>query len=135
MTEYQVKPKDVFVLRTGGRRGGPPRPPEPGVAGWLRRNRLRLALGVILVEGVLAVVYDIPWYLLFAIAVGLVALVIANRRRLRTPVIRNAAWILALSQGIVAFVPLFVTSVIAILIVCAVVVLIMVMVALGERAR
>jgi hypothetical protein len=136
MTEYQVKPKDVFVLRSGGRRGGPPLPPEPGVAGWLKRNRFKLSLAVIVVEGVLAAVYDVSPFLLLAFAIAFVALFMVYRKRLRSPAIRNAAWILAFSQGVVAIIPLFITvTVFAIVIVGAVVALIMIMLLLGERSR
>jgi hypothetical protein len=136
MPEYKVSPKDVFVVRRIGGGGRPPRPPEPGVAGWLRRFRFRLALALIVVEGVLAAYYDVSVYLLIAIAIACVALYVVNRRRLRSPVIRNAAFILALSQGIVAIVPLFVTvTVFAIIIVGLVVLVIFLMLALGERSR
>jgi hypothetical protein len=135
VTEYKVSPKDVFVIRRGGR-GGAPRPPEPGAAGWLRRNRFKLALAVIVIEGVLAAVYDISVWLLIAVAIGFVALYIVNRQRLRSPVVRNAAFILAFSQAVVAIIPLFVTvTVFAIVIVGVVVVVIMLMLALGERSR
>jgi hypothetical protein len=135
VTEYKVSPKDVFVIGRGGR-GGAPTPPEPGVAGWLRRNRFKLALAVIVIEGVLAAVYDLSVWLLIAVAIGFVALYIVNRQRLRSPVVRNAAFILAFSQAVVAIIPLFVTvTVFAIVIVGVVVVLIMLMLALGERSR
>ena len=89
-----------------------------------------------MIEGVLAAVYDISVYLLIVLAIACVALYIVNRQRLRSPVIRNAAFILALSQAIVAIVPLFVTvTVFAIVIVGAVVLVIFVMLALGERSR
>jgi hypothetical protein len=136
MPEYEVSPKDVFVIRRGGGGGRAPKPPEPGVAGWLRRYRFRLALALIVIEGVLAAVYDISVYLLIVIAIACVALYIVNRRRLRSPVIRNAAFILTLSQTLVAIVPLFITvTVFAIVIVAAVVLVIFVMLALGERSR
>jgi hypothetical protein len=136
MTEYEVKPKDVFVVRAGGRRGGPPRPPEPGVAGWLKRNRFRLALGVIVVEGVLAAVYDVSPFLLLVLAIAFVGLYMVYRTRLTHPAIKNGAWILAFSQGVVAIIPLFVTvTVFALVVVGVVVLLIMLMLLLGERSR
>jgi hypothetical protein len=135
MTEYEVQPKDVFVVRAGGR-GGAPLPPEPGLAGWLRRNRFRLAIGLIVVEGVLAAVYDVSPFLLLVLAIAFVALYMAYRTRLTNPVIRNTAWILAFSQGVVAIIPLFVTvTVFALVVVGIVVLLIMLMLLLGERSR
>jgi hypothetical protein len=136
MPEYKVDPKDVFVVRRFGGGGRAPRPPEPGLAGWLRRFRFRLALALIVVEGVLAAVYDVSVYLLIVLAIAFLALYIVNRQRLRSPVVRNAAFILALSQSVVAIVPLFVTvTIFAIVIVAAVVLVIFVMLALGERSR
>jgi hypothetical protein len=135
MTEYEVKPKDVFVVRAGGR-GGAPLPPEPGLAGWLRRNRFRLAIALIVVEGILAAVYDVSPFLLLVLAIAFVALYMAYRTRLTHPAIRNAAWILAFSQGVVAIIPLFVTvTVFALVVVGIVVLLIMLMLLLGERSR
>jgi hypothetical protein len=133
MTEYELKPKDVFVLRRGG---GPPRPPEPGIAGWLKRNRFKLALGLIIVEGILAAIYDISPFLLLVFAVAFVGLYLVYRTQLTNPAIKNAAFILAFSQAIVAVIPLFITvTVFAIVIVAAVVIAVMVMLLLGERSR
>jgi heme A synthase len=135
MTEYQVKPKDVFVLRQGGRRG-PPRPPEPGIAGWLKRNRFKLALGLIVAELLVAWKFDISAVPLLIVAVLVLGLFLIYRTRLTNPAVRNAAWVLVFSQAAVAIVPLFVAvTLFAIVIVAAVVVVIMVMLLLGERSR
>jgi hypothetical protein len=137
VTDYEARPEDVFVIQRGGRRGGrPPAPPEPGVAGWLKRNRFKLTLALIVIEGVLAAVYDISVYLLIAIAIGFVALYWYNRRRLSSPVLRNAAFILALAQAVVAIVPLFVAITVFTLVIVGITALIvLVMLALGERSR
>jgi heme A synthase len=136
MTEYQAKPRDVFVIRSGGRGSRPPAPPEPGIAGWLKRNRFKLGLAIIVIEGVLAAIYDISPFLLLVFAIVFVALYIVYRTRLTNPAVRNAAFILAFSQAIVAVIPLFITvTVFAIVIVAAVVVVILVMLLLGERSR
>jgi hypothetical protein len=134
VTEYQVKPKDVFVIR-GGRRG-PPRPPEPGIAGWLKRNRFKLALALIIAELVLAWQFNLSAVPLLLIAVVVLGLFLLYRTRLTNPAARNAAWILVLSQAAVAIVPLFVAvTLFAIVIVAAVLVVIMLMLFLGERSR
>jgi hypothetical protein len=133
MTEYKVNPKDVFVIRRGGR-SGPPPPPEPGLAGWLRRNRFRLSLAVIVIEGVLAWNYHVSGFLLAALAVVFIALYVAYRQRLTSPVVRTVAGILAFSQAILVVVPLFVTLT-AILVAGAVVVVILLMLGLGDRSR
>jgi hypothetical protein len=135
MTEYEVKPKDVFVLRQGGRRG-PPRPPEPGLAGWLKRNRFKLALGLIVAELIVAWKFDISAIPLLIVAVIVLGLFLIYRPRLTNPAVRNAAWVLVFSQAAVAIVPLFVAvTLFAIVIVALVLVVIMVMLLLGERSR
>jgi hypothetical protein len=135
MTEYEVKPKDVFVLRQGGRRGAP-RPPEPGLAGWLKRNRFKLALGLIVAELLVAWKFDISAVPLLIVAVIVLGLFLIYRTRLTNPAVRNAAWVLVFSQAAVAIVPLFVAvTLFAIVIVAVVVVVIMLMLLLGERSR
>ena len=134
MTEYQVKPKDVFVIR--GRRGAPPPPPQPGIAGWLKRNRFKLALALIVAELIVAWQFNLSAWPLLLIAVIVLGLFLMYRTRLTNPAARNAAWILVLSQAAVAIVPLFVAvTLFAIVIVAAVLVVIMVMLFLGERSR
>jgi heme A synthase len=135
VTEYEVKPQDVFVVRQGGRRGAP-RPPEPGVAGWIRRNRFKLALALIVAELLVAWKFDISAIPLLIIAVLVVGLFLLYRTRLTNPALKNAAWVVVFSQAAVAIVPLFVAvTLFAIVIVAAVVVVIMLMVLLGERSR
>ena len=135
MTEYEVKPQDVFVIRRGGR-GAPPRPPEPGVAGWLRRNRFKLVLALIVAELLVAWKFDISAIPLLIVAVLVVGLFLIYRPRITNPAVKNAAWVLVFSQAAVAIVPLFVAvTLFAIVIVAVVVVVIMVMLLLGERSR
>ena len=134
MTEYQVKPKDVFVIRRG--RGAPPPPPEPGIAGWLKRNRFKLALALIIGELIVAWQLDLSAWPLLLLAVIVLGLFLSYRTRLTNPAARNAAWILVLSQAAVAVVPLFVAvTLFAIVIVALVLVVMMLMLFLGERSR
>jgi heme A synthase len=134
VTEYQVKPKDVFVIRRG--RGAPPPPPQPGIAGWLKRNRFKLALALIIGELIVAWQLDLSAWPLLLVAVIVLGLFLSYRTRLTNPAARNAAWILVLSQAAVAIVPLFVAvTLFAIVIVAAVLVVMMVMLFLGERSR
>ena len=75
-------------------------------------------------------------FLLLVLAIAFVALYMGYRTRLTHPAVRNAAWILAFSQGVVAIIPLFVTvTVFALVVVGVVVLLIMLMLLLGERSR
>jgi heme A synthase len=134
MTEYQVQPKDVFVIRRG--RGAPPPPPQPGIAGWLKRNRFKLSLALIVIELLAAWLFHIGALPLIILAVVVVGLFLTYRSRLTNPAVKNAAWPIVLSQAAVALVPLFVAvTVFAIVIVAAVVAVIMVMLVLGERSR
>jgi heme A synthase len=134
VTEYQVKPKDVFVIRRG--RGAPPPPPQPGIAGWLKRNRFKLALALIIGELIVAWQLDLSAWPLLLVAVIVLGLFLSYRTRLTNPAARNAAWILVLSQAAVAIVPLFVAvTLFAIVIVALVLVVMMLMLFLGERSR
>ena len=73
---------------------------------------------------------------LVSLVIAFVALYMGYRTRLTHPAVRNAAWILAFSQGVVAIIPLFVTvTVFALVVVGVVVLLIMLMLLLGERSR
>jgi heme A synthase len=134
VTEYQVKPKDVFVIRRG--RGAPPPPPQPGIAGWLKRNRFKLALALIIGELIVAWQLDLSAWPLLLVAVIVLGLFLSYRTRLTNPAARNVAWILVLSQAAVAIVPLFVAvTLFAIAIVAVVLVVMMLMLFLGERSR
>lgn len=136
MTEYEVQPKDVIVLRAGRRGGRAPAPPETGMAGWLKRNRFKLALALIVVELLIAWKFDLSAWPLLIVAVIVIGLFIAYRKRIRNPAARHAAWVLVFSQAAVAIVPLFVAvTLFAIVIVALCVVVMMVMLLLGERSR
>jgi hypothetical protein len=72
---------------------------------FLRERRLRIALGIALVEGVLVVVDVIPWWLVYAVAAAAVVLYVWIGREHRSDTIRQATWIAAASQVLVALVP------------------------------
>jgi hypothetical protein len=73
---------------------------------WLRRNRTRIAFWIAVVEAMLLVFGLVNrWAALFlavVIIVGYFALV----RQLRLPIARDIGWIAAVSQALVALVPL-----------------------------
>jgi hypothetical protein len=71
----------------------------------LRENRLKLALIVALVEGVLVLVGKIEWWVVALLAIGAVALYISRGRQARREEIREGTWILAVSQLAVVLVP------------------------------
>ena len=78
---------------------------------WLREYRVRLALWIAVVEGVLVVVGVVPRLPAIIVAVGLIALYFAVGRRLASYTARQAAWVGAASQAFVALVPVLVVVV------------------------
>jgi hypothetical protein len=79
---------------------------ETSVSRMLRRHRLRIALVVAVVEGILVIADVIPWWLVLSLAlVGLVAYTAVGRNSTRTDV-RSITWIAAVSQLIVVLVPI-----------------------------
>jgi hypothetical protein len=75
---------------------------------WLRARRLRIAFWIAVVEGLLVVVHAISWWLAIGVAVVLVAGWFSYGHRIRSDAVRQAGWIAAVSQALVALVPIFV---------------------------
>ena len=75
---------------------------------WLRARRLRIALWIAVLEGVL-VVFDVisGWIALLAAAIVILFYLIVGRE-LRAGAVRQSTWILAMSQVFVALVPVLV---------------------------
>jgi len=71
----------------------------------LRRNRLRIALVVAVVEGVLVLVGQIDWWVVVLLAVAAVALYVTVGRSAQSEDLRQASWIFAVSQVAVVLVP------------------------------
>ena len=71
----------------------------------LRVNRLKIALIVALVEGVLVLVGKIDWWVVGLLAVAAVAVYVWRGRESRREEIREGTWILAVSQLAVVLVP------------------------------
>ena len=71
----------------------------------LRDNRLRIALVVALVEGILVLVGSIDWWVVLLLAIGAVALYATRGRTARREDVREASWIFAVSQVAVVLVP------------------------------
>ena len=84
---------------------------------WLRDRRLKLALGIAIVEGILVVLDVIPGWVALVVGVVVVAFYVARGRELRSDSARQASWIAAASQVLVALVPvlMFVVTAAAIL--------------------
>jgi hypothetical protein len=75
---------------------------------WLRARRVRIAFWVAVVEGVLVVFHAISWWLAIAIAVLVVVGWFTYGHRLRSDAARQLGWIAAVSQALVALVPVLV---------------------------
>ena len=75
---------------------------------WLRTHRLRVALAIAVVEGVLVAFRQIPWSIALLVAVAAVIFYFWLGRELRSDAARQMSWIAAFSQLLVAFVPVLV---------------------------
>ena len=71
----------------------------------LRDNRLRVALMIALVEGVLVLVGSIDWWVVVLLAVAAVALYVMRGRSARREEARELSWVFAVSQVAVVLVP------------------------------
>ena len=71
----------------------------------LRQNRLRIALLIALVEGILVLVGEIDWWVVVLLALGAVALYVTRGRTAGREDLRQGSWILAVSQVAVVLVP------------------------------
>jgi hypothetical protein len=75
---------------------------------WLRARAYRIALWIAVVEGLLVVLHAISWWAAIAVAIVFVAFHFSVGHRLRFDAARQASWIAAVSQALVALVPLLV---------------------------
>jgi hypothetical protein len=71
----------------------------------LRNNRLRIALIVALVEGILVLVGSIDWWIVVLFAILGVAVYVMAGRAARREEARELSWIFAVSQVAVVLVP------------------------------
>jgi hypothetical protein len=75
---------------------------------WLRARRLRIALWVAVVEGVLVLFDAIPAWVALLAGAAVVAFYVFVGRELTSDTGRQLSWIAALAQVFVAFVPVLV---------------------------
>ena len=71
----------------------------------MRENRLKIALLVALVEGVLVLVGKIDWWVVAILAVVAVVVYVSRGREAHREEVREGTWILAVSQLAVVLVP------------------------------
>ena|SRR5437870_881640 len=79
-------------------------PPER----WLHSRRVRIALWVAVIEGLLLVFGAIPRLIGLVVAIGIVGIYFYAGHRLRPGAVREVAWIAAVSQALVMLVPVLV---------------------------
>jgi hypothetical protein len=84
---------------------------------WLRRNRLRVAFWIAVIEGLLLVFGEITRWGTLLVAALIIVSYFAFGSRLRQPLARDVAWIAAVSQALVALIPilLIVVSTVAVI--------------------
>jgi hypothetical protein len=75
---------------------------------WLRENRIRFALAIAVAEGVLVAFDVIDWLPALLIALLLLLFYFAYGRKLSWDWAREASWIAATSQAMVALIPVLV---------------------------
>src|SRR4051812_42051918 len=80
---------------------------ESSHGNFLGERRIKIALGIAVVEGLLVVVNVIPEWAVFVVAVGATIYWWMSGRHASSPSVRQASWILAASQIFLMVVPLF----------------------------
>jgi hypothetical protein len=75
---------------------------------WLQEKRVRIALWIAVIEGLLVAVHAINRWLAFAIAAAAVLIYYFAGRESRSHTARQVSWILAVSQAAVVLVPILV---------------------------
>jgi hypothetical protein len=80
---------------------------SPGPGTFLAERRIKIALGIAVVEGLLVVVNVIPEWAVFVVAVAAAIYWWMSGRHSNSPTVRQGSWILATSQIFLMAVPLF----------------------------
>ena len=97
---------------------------------FLRRERLRIALVVAVVEGILVLAGAIPWWLVFLLAAAGLGAYLALGRESEHDTVRHLTWVGAVSQLLVALVPVLAVVVTALAVVALVAIAAVALVAL-----
>ncbi len=75
---------------------------------WLRSHRVRFAIWIAVIEGILVVLHVIPWWAAVIVAALAVFFYFEVGRKSGSDTIRQSSWIVAASQALVALVPILV---------------------------
>jgi hypothetical protein len=73
---------------------------------WLRERRLRIAVWIAVIEGILLLLHAIPRLLTLAVAIVVVLGYFWLGHRIRSTTVREIGWIAAVSQALVMLVPI-----------------------------
>lgn len=104
---------------------------------WLRERRLRIALWIAAIEGLLIVLHQIGRWPAIIVAGAILVAYLLGGRSIKSDTAYQVMWIIAASQALVALVPLiwwFVTRVLAIIIVATLAVVALVFL-FSDRSR
>ena len=71
----------------------------------LRDNRLRIALVVAVIEGILVLIGSVDWWAVLVLAIAAVVFYVLRGRTARREEVREGSWIFAVSQLAVVLVP------------------------------
>ena len=85
---------------------------ETRLARRIRQNRVRVAVAIAVVEGILVLAGAIPWWLVVVLALGSLGAYAAWGREQENPDVRVATWTAAVSQLIVVLVPVLAGAVV-----------------------
>jgi hypothetical protein len=102
---------------------------------WLRERRLRVALGLALIEGLLVAVDVISALLAIVVAAAVLALYFGWARNQESATLRETAWVLAVWQAVVLLVPVLVVVVGTLALVAVAVIAVLALVALFADRR
>ena len=101
----------------------------------VRDNRLRIALLVALVEGILVLVGSIDWWVVVLLAIAAVAFYVWRGRNARREEVRDGSWIFAVSQVAVVLVPVLALVLTAFAVVALVLIAVVALVVLLQDRR
>jgi hypothetical protein len=102
---------------------------------WLREKRLRAALWIALIEGILVAFHVISWWIAVVAAAVLVMFYFWAGRRLGSHTARQVSWIGAVSQALVVLVPILVKVVGALSLIAVGIIAVLALVALFAERR
>jgi amino acid transporter len=101
----------------------------------MRDNRLRIALVVAVVEGILVLVGSIDWWVVLLLAIAAVAFYGMRGRSAHREEVREVSWILAVSQVAVVLVPVLALVLTAFAVVALVLIAVVALVVLLQDRR